>query len=99
MINIKNIRSLTDFLRNARQHVQRLGETGEPEVLTVNGKAEVVIQDAESYQRLLDEVEYADTVRTLRRRLAAFQSGEKGIPVEDTFKRILAELGRETDHK
>ena len=32
-------------------------QTGEPIVLTVNGKAEVVVQDAKSYQQLLEKIE------------------------------------------
>jgi len=31
-----------------------LKKTGQPVVLTVNGKAEIVVQDAESYQKLLE---------------------------------------------
>jgi len=32
-------------------------ESGHPVVLTINGKAEIVVQDAASYQRLLDELD------------------------------------------
>ena len=32
-------------------------ETGNPVVLTVNGKAQVVVQDAASYQKLLDYID------------------------------------------
>jgi prevent-host-death family protein len=35
--------------------MKRLKKTGKPVVLTVNGKAEVVVQDASAYQRLLEE--------------------------------------------
>ena len=50
MLDTREIHSLTDFLRNHKAHVTRLKETHAPEVLTVNGKAEVVVQDAASYQ-------------------------------------------------
>lgn len=56
-LNIKDIRSVTDFQRNARTHVARLRKTKAPMVLTVNGSAAVVVQDAASYQELLNVVE------------------------------------------
>ena len=71
-------------------------ESGEPEVLTVNGQAEVVVQDANAYQRLLDEVEYAQTVRILRERLAAYRGGEKGLDVDEAFARIRTEFENQT---
>ena len=52
MLDTRQIHSLTDFLRNHKAHLARLKETKTPEILTVNGRAEVVIQDAESYQGL-----------------------------------------------
>ena len=44
----KDIDSLTNFKRNTTQYLQRIKESGNPLILTVNGKAEVVVQDAES---------------------------------------------------
>lgn len=46
--------SLTDFKQNAQQHLERLRQTGRPEVLTVNGKAEAVVMTPEAYDRLMD---------------------------------------------
>ena len=58
-IRIQDIASLTDFHRNSRTHCARLKLTGQPEVLTINGKAVLVVQDAAAYQRLLMAVERA----------------------------------------
>ena len=57
MIRPEDIGSLTDFARNTRAHLDRLRRTGRPELLTVNGKAEVVIQSAAAYQRLIESLE------------------------------------------
>jgi PHD/YefM family antitoxin component YafN of YafNO toxin-antitoxin module len=57
MIRPEDIGSLTDFHRNAKAHLKRLRRTGRPELLTVNGKAEVVIQNASAYQRLIESLE------------------------------------------
>ena len=53
MIHIEDIYSLTEFQRNAKAYVKSLKETGRPQVLTVNGRAEVVVQDAKSYQQMM----------------------------------------------
>jgi hypothetical protein len=57
MIRPEDIGSLTDFARNTKAHLQRLRRTGRPELLTVNGKAEVVVQNATAYQRLIEALE------------------------------------------
>jgi len=57
MIRPEDIGSLTDFARNAKAHLKRLKRTGRPELLTVNGKAEVVVQSATAYQDLIESVE------------------------------------------
>jgi hypothetical protein len=62
----RQVHPLTDFLRNHKAHMARLKETMVPEVLTVNGRAEVVIQDAESYQDLLDRLHYMETLTAIR---------------------------------
>ena len=55
MLNIDSgIDSLTRFKRQTADYLHRLQETGEPLVLTVNGRAQVVVQDATAYQKLLD---------------------------------------------
>ena len=56
MIALHDIRSLTDFQRNTKSHLKRLKATGRPEVLTVNGRAELIIQDAAAYEETLDAI-------------------------------------------
>jgi prevent-host-death family protein len=68
MLDIANdIRSLSDFKRKTSELITRLKSTGGPLVLTINGRAEVVVQDAEAYQDLLDRVE---TIEALHRGFA-----------------------------
>jgi hypothetical protein len=57
MIRPEDIGSLTDFARNTKAHLRRLKRSGRAELLTVNGKAEVVIQNANAYQQLIEELE------------------------------------------
>jgi hypothetical protein len=51
---LTEVHSLTDFLRNTKSHMSRLKRSKRPLVLTVNGRAELIVQDARSYQALLE---------------------------------------------
>ncbi len=66
MIQPDDIHSLTDFQRNAKKHIQRLRKSGRPGVLTVNGKAVVIVQDAKSYQKLLDQAARLEEIDAIR---------------------------------
>ncbi len=56
-IRAEDIGSLTDFQRNTQAHLKRLKRTGRAELLTVNGKAVVVVQHASAYLRLIESLE------------------------------------------
>ena len=61
-------------------------------VLTVNGRAEVVVQDAEGYQALLDRLERAETVAAIRQGMEQFERGE-GIPLKQAERRLRKRHG------
>ncbi len=92
MIDLREIRSLTDFQRNARDYMERIRETGSPLVLTVNGKAELVVQSAEAYQELLERLERAETVAALRVALEEEARGE-ARPAREALETLLREHG------
>ncbi|QDU71916.1 type II toxin-antitoxin system Phd/YefM family antitoxin [Mucisphaera calidilacus] len=71
MIQPADIHPVTSFIRDHRTHMKRLAETGRPEVLTLNGKASIVIQDAAAYQKLLEQLDELDVVRILHVRHSA----------------------------
>jgi len=81
MIAVQDIRSLTDFQRNTKSHLKRLKSTGRPEVLTVNGKAELIVQDAAAFEDMLD------AIRGIQRGLDAMKEGT-GKP----FRQALDEI-------
>lgn len=67
MIKLENIHPLTDFKRNAKAFVDQIKATKSPIVLTVNGKAEVVIQDAVAFQEMQERLQQAEAeLRTLK---------------------------------
>lgn len=75
MVDIRDIRSLTDFKRNTPEFLERLRTTGKPHVLTVNGRAKVVVQDADAYQRLMELLDRAEAIEGIRRGLEDVQQG------------------------
>lgn len=65
---MSRILPLTDFTRHSKTYLNQLEGTRVPLVLTVNGVAEVVVQDAATYQEMLDALRDAERlVRNLRR--------------------------------
>jgi hypothetical protein len=89
MVDLTDIRSLTDFQRKTRQSIARLKKTGRPEVLTVKGQAEIVVQDAASYQRLLARAEEADRLMELKRSIAEYR-GERTRDIEKALSGLEA---------
>ena len=88
-------RSLDDFQKNARELVKGLRDSGQPEVLTVDGKAELVVLSTAAYQDLLDQADLSDCVSILKERIAAADAGEAGIPSETVLAEIRERLGIE----
>ena len=84
-IRPKDIHPLTEFLRNHRKIVGRLHKTKRAEVLTVHGKAAVVIQDANAYQSLLELAVQMETIIGIREGLDSIEEG-KGMTLNE-FKR------------
>lgn len=76
MMRPEDVQSLTDFKRDTSRHLRRLRRSGRPELLTVNGKAAVVVQDPVAYQRLLDALEEAQALEGIQRGLASAAKGE-----------------------
>jgi len=87
----RDIHSLTDFKRNTSDFLTQLKETGEPVVLTINGKAELVVQDAASYQKLRDAARRAEEMESLRIAVEEMKAG-KGRPIEAMFAEMEARL-------
>ena len=90
MIRPTDIHTLDSFRRRTRQHVERLQSTGRPEVLTLNGKPSIVIQDAGAYESQAEKLEVlealAESVRQADR--GDVQDARKAV------RKLLDELKR-----
>jgi len=73
MIDVmQDIHSLTTFKRNSSGLMKQMKKTGRPLVLTIKGKAEVVLLDAATYQQVAD---YLDAVAGIREGLDQMKKG------------------------
>jgi hypothetical protein len=78
---------------NTPEFLRQLKKTGQPVVLTINGKAELVVQDTASYQKLLEIAERVEELEALRKAVEEMKAG-KGTPVEEMFEEMRQILAR-----
>lgn len=88
----RDIQSLSSFKRNTSSFIEQMKQTGEAVVLTVNGKAEVVVQDAKSYQQLLNKIEELETIAGIKQGLEDVEA-KKTRPVAE----FLSEMQQKHD--
>tara|TARA_R110002072_G_scaffold75610_7_gene177839 strand:- start:806 stop:1081 length:276 start_codon:yes stop_codon:yes gene_type:complete len=88
MFHSSDIHTVTDFSRKPAEHIKRLNQSKRPEILTVNGKAAVVVQDAETYERMAQLADYAESIVNIRQALS-----ETGRPLRDFAAEFEAKHG------
>ena len=95
MLDIANdIQSLSHFKRKTTELMKRMKKTGNPVVLTINGKAEVVVQEAAAYQRLRELADKAEMLEFLRESKADADAG-RTVPARE----FLESLGKKKRSK
>jgi prevent-host-death family protein len=85
----RDIQSMTAFRNHSAVFLEHLRATKRPMVLTVNGKAAAVVQDAEAYQRLLDLAAEANAAEGVRQGREDLENG-RTRPARDVFDKIRA---------
>ncbi len=81
MIRPDDIHPLTEFQRNAKSHIRRLRKTRRPQVLTVNGRAAIIVQDATAYREVFDLLSEAEEIEAIREAFRELDAG-KVKPIE-----------------
>lgn len=71
----RDIQSLSVFKRDTSKFLRQLKKTKKPIVLTVNGKAEMVVIDANSYEDYLREKDRQDMIASVKRGIADMKAG------------------------
>lgn len=88
----QDIQSLTTFRRRSGDFLKQLKKSKRPVVLTVNGKAAAVVQDAEAYQRLLNIAARADANEGIRQGIEDFEQG-RTVPAREAFEKLRRKYG------
>ncbi len=106
MFKSDDIHPVTDFVRNHKRHQERLRETGRPELLTINGSPELVLQDVRAFEReaeeaarlreenriVRDRLEELETLLALDEAHAELERGE-GQNMEEALPALRRRLG------
>jgi prevent-host-death family protein len=88
----KDIQPMTTFRNHSAEIMRHLKDTKRPVILTVNGKAAAVVQDAEAYQQLLDLAAEASAAEGIRQGLEDLRNGHTR-PAKTVFEEIRADYG------
>ena len=87
----KGIDSLTAFKRDTDRFRKQLKKNRRPVVLTINGKAELVVQDAAAYQDLLARLEEAEIHHSIKQSILDHREG-RSAPAKVVLQRIRRKL-------
>lgn len=91
MVATQHTQSLTDFRQNATKTLDRLHQTGEAEILTVNGEARAVLLSPSAYDDLARDALLVRDTAGIRQSITELREG-KGRDVDVVFDELRAEL-------
>ena len=83
----KKIHSLSEFQRKAPEMVREIKKTGRPLLLGVNGKPKFIVQDAASYERMLELIDRLECIEGIRRGLGDFDHG-RSKPAKEVMEEM-----------
>lgn len=81
----RDIQSLSVFKRDSSKFLRQIRKTGEPLVLTVNGKAAAVVMDPDSYEDFQREKDRQEMIAGVNRGIADMKAG-RTTPAEKAFR-------------
>jgi len=92
LVNLTDdIHPLTDFKRRTSDFMHQMKRTHRPVVLTVNGKAELVVQDAAGDQETLDRLARYEAVAAIRLGIAGAEE-ERVRPAREALAALQVKL-------
>jgi PHD/YefM family antitoxin component YafN of YafNO toxin-antitoxin module len=91
MISTQHTQSLSEFRKKAAETIDRLNQTGEAEILTVNGEARAVLLAPAVYDELAREALLARDAAVIHRSIQQFKDG-KGQEANQFFDELRSQL-------
>lgn len=92
MLDLKNgIRSLSEFKQNSSDILKYIKKTHSPTVLTINGKAEAVLLDPESYQEMVNKISLLESAKKIEASLVEMENDD-GIPAKEVFQKLRKKI-------
>jgi prevent-host-death family protein len=91
MIATKHTQSLTEFRQKASQTLERLNQTGDAEILTVNGEARAVLLSPAMYDELARDAQLRRDVAVMRTAIGQIERG-KGQDAEKFLREVRSGL-------
>ena len=76
MIASEHTQSLSEFRKTAAQTIARLNQTGEAEILTVNGEARAVLLSPTVYDEMAREIELARDAKAIHQAMEEIDQGK-----------------------
>jgi hypothetical protein len=85
-------RSDTQLQPSAMELIRQLRKAGQPVVLTINGTAELVVEDDGSLQKLLELVDRLETIESVRKGMRDLEEG-RGLSLEEFKEQVRKKHG------
>ncbi len=86
---VKEADSLRNFTTNPTAYLEKLRRSGAPLLLTVEGQGDVVVQDAASYQRMLETVDRLEAIAGVKEGLADVVAG-RTRPIREVLEELAS---------
>ena len=104
MIATEHTQSLTDLRLKAAETLERLNQTGEAEIITVNGEARAVMLSPAAYDALAREAQLSRDVTVMRQAMKEIDQGKyqeagaffEGLPAKLLAMKAAQESGSTT---
>lgn len=87
----KGIRSLTEFKQNSSDILDHIKKTQNPAILTVNGRAEAVLLDPNSYQEMVNKISFFESTSKIKAALIEMEN-DSGILAKEVFTKLRKKI-------
>lgn len=88
----RDIQSLSVFKRDTSKFLKQMKRTGQPIVLTVNGKAAAVVQDVDSFDEDFQDWDRRDRIASVKKGIKDMKAG-RTKPASEAFREFEEKHG------